>query len=84
MGSEAGSMNIFRPLKPGEYVYLRCRVLDRKLEGPPTGQLAEEVFGEYQLEPISRTGVGVMPGKFVYAFREEMITTEEAKRMVRA
>lgn len=54
-------------------MYLRARV---------TRRASDKTFGQWELEPIDRFAQPTVPGKYLYADAKELITLDDARRMV--
>ena len=63
-----------RPLKSGDICYVRVRVIQK---------MDEKGFGEWCVEPITRSFSQTRRGMYLYVNREEMITKEEAREVVK-
>lgn len=59
--------------REGQLVYLRARVVRRA---------NDKTFGQLELEPIDRFAQPTVPGKYLYADAKELITLDDARRMV--
>lgn len=54
-------------------MYLRARV---------TRRASDKTFGQWEIEPIDRFMQPTVPGKYLYADSKELITIDDARRMV--
>lgn len=54
-------------------MYLRARV---------TRRASDKTFGMWELEPIDRFAQPTVQGKYLYADAKELITLDDARRMV--
>jgi hypothetical protein len=63
-----------RPLQPGDVCYIRVRVIAR---------VDDKEFGQFTVEPVNRFQVPSRPGMYTYMNRDEIITIEEARRIVK-
>lgn len=61
------------PFREGQVVYLRARV---------TRRASDKTFGQWEIEPIDRFTQPTVPGKYLYADSKELITIDDARRMV--
>ena len=61
------------PFREGQIVYVRARV-KRKA--------SDKTFGQWEIEPIDRFAQPTSDGKYLYADSKELITIEDARRMV--
>lgn len=61
------------PFREGQIVYLRARVV-RKAN--------DKTFGQLEIEPLDRFAQPTTPGKYLYVDPKELITLEDARRMV--
>lgn len=63
-----------RPLRPGEVAYIRVRIIER---------VNDKDFGQYRVEPVSKFTEPTRPGMYTYINRDEIITLDEARRIVK-
>jgi len=59
-----------RMLKPGDFAFIRVRLIRKSDE-------------EWEVEPITKFGSPVVPGKYTYAEPREIVTVSEAKKAMR-
>lgn len=63
-----------KPLKEGEVAYIRVRIVKR------TG---DKGFGDYEVQPVTKHRTPTTSGRYLYVDRDELVTVEEAKGLVR-
>lgn len=61
-------------VRPGDIAYVRVRVI---------GQVKANGFGEIAVEPIDKFTQQSRPGMYMYVEDKEVITLEEARRLVK-
>ena len=61
------------PFREGQVVYIRARV---------TRRANDKTFGMWEVEPVDRFLNPTVPGKYLYADPKELISQDDAKRMV--
>lgn len=61
-----------RPIKNNDVAYIRVRVVRR------TGS---DGFGDFEVVPVNTLRQEIRPGRYLYAFRDEMVTVEEARAL---
>lgn len=59
-----------RIIRDGDFAYIRVRVVKK----------ANDTFGDYIVEPITRTGSQVVEGRYLYASEQELVTLHEARK----
>lgn len=63
-----------RILRPNTFAYIRVRLVAN----------VQDIFGEWEVEPINKFGTPVFPGKYLYAMESEIVTVDEVKKAVKA